>query len=110
MRRSAPSGRPRGRARRGHLPSQLPPPPPPPPPPENPPPPEKPPLLPALAGPISVRAILRIVGRPVTNIRHDIRNVAIIAHVHHPKTTPVDALLNHTPPFRHNHQASPTFT
>src|SRR4029077_11222077 len=42
--------------------------------------------------------------RPVTNIRHDIRNVAIIAHVAHGKTTLVDALLKQSHTFRENQQ------
>src|SRR5713101_5143507 len=40
----------------------------------------------------------------LTNLRHDIRNVAIIAHVDHGKTTLVDARLKQSHTFRDNQQ------
>src|SRR5437899_11999136 len=42
----------------------------------------------------------------MTNRRDDIRNIAIIAHVDHGKTTLVDAMLHQTGVFRANEQVA----
>src|SRR2546429_382879 len=46
----------------------------------------------------------RVPSMTPTNLRHDIRNVAIIAHVDHGKTTLVDALLKQSHTFRENQE------
>jgi len=47
---------------------------------------------------------VEVAERLVEHFRHDIRNVAIIAHVDHGKTTLVDQMLRQSGTFRANEQ------